>query len=313
MKRLPAVFERELYMKKRFKAEWMWAYLFIAPLYIGQIIFGIFPILYSFFLSVTDWQLLTGFGGFVGLKNYISVFTSPNMLCEIRNTLVFALISLPVTLIFSLAVANLLNKNIRGKGVFRIIYFLPNIVMPTAVAMVWKWLLNTKFGLVNIGLGALGLPTPSWISDPNFIMCSMIIVSVWSGIGYNTIILLAAMQGISKEMYESAALDGAKGFRLFRHITFPLISPSVFFLLTMGIMKAMRQFDLVYMFVGKNNWTSGGPLLAAIRTMVYGIYFNAFTRLDMGTASAESTVLLGIIMVMTLIQFKLQKKWVNYD
>ena len=185
--------------------------------------------------------------------------------------------------------------------------------MPTAVAMVWRWLLNGKLGLINYFLGLLGLPTPSWMTDPNFIMISLITVSVWSGIGYNTIILLAAMQGISAEMYESARLDGAHGSVMFWKITFPLISPSVFFLLTVGIMKAMREFSLVYMFVGKNNWTAGGPLLEAIRTMVYGIYFNAFTRLDMGMASAESVILLGMIMVMTLIQFKTQDKWVNYD
>lgn len=166
---------------------------------------------------------------------------------------------------------------------------------------------------LNIVLGALGLPTPSWISDPNFIMISLIIVGVWSGIGYNTIILLAAIQGISQEMYESADLDGASEFQKFWKITLPLVSPSMFFLLTMGIMKAMRAFDMIYMFIGKDAWSTGGPLLEAVRTMVYGIYFNGFTRMDMGMASAESVVLFVMILIVTAIQFKLQDKWVNYD
>lgn len=209
--------------------------------------------------------------------------------------------------------ASLLSKKLKGKRFFRIVYFLPNIIMPAAVAMVWRWLLNTRYGLVNIVLGDLGLPTPSWISDPKFIMISLIIVEVWSGIGYNTIILLAAIQGISAEMYESADLDGASGFQKFWKITLPLVSPSMFFLLTMGLMKAMRAFDMIYMFIGKDAWSTGGPLLEAVRTMVYGIYFNGFTRMDMGMASAESVVLFIMIMIVTGIQFKLQDKWVNYD
>ena len=299
--------------RTKIRKEWIWAYVFIAPMFIGTLIFGLFPIVYSFVLSVTDWNLPSGFGGFVGLKNFATVFTSKTTLAEIRNTLVYAGVSVPITLLLSVFFASLLSKKLKGKRFFRIVYFLPNIIMPAAVAMVWRWLLNTRYGLVNIVLGDLGLPTPSWISDPKFIMISLIIVEVWSGIGYNTIILLAAIQGISAEMYESADLDGASGFQKFWKITLPLVSPSMFFLLTMGLMKAMRAFDMIYMFIGKDAWSTGGPLLEAVRTMVYGIYFNGFTRMDMGMASAESVVLFIMIMIVTGIQFKLQDKWVNYD
>lgn len=298
---------------RKLKGEWLCAYLFIAPLCVGTAVFGLFPVVCSLFLSFTDWELLTGFGGFVGLKNFITVFTKSETLYEIRNTLMYAVFYVPITLLLSLGIANLLNKPVRGKGVFRVIYFLPNIVMPAAVALIWRFLLNTKFGLVNVCLGALHLPTPSWISDPHYIMASLIIVSIWSGIGYNTIILLASIQGIPRDMFEAADLEGASGFTVFWKITFPMVSPSVFFLLTMGIMKAMRAFDIVYMFIGKDNWSAGGPLLAAVRTMVYGIYTNAFERMDMGFASAESVVLFLMIMAMTAIQFKVQKKWVYYD
>lgn len=299
--------------RRRMKTEWICAYAFIAPLCIGTLVFGLFPVACSLFLSFTDWDLLAGFDGFVGLRNFLSVFTKPETRYEIRNTLVYALCNVPITLLLSLGVSNLLNQDIKGRGVFRVIYFLPNIVMPAAVALIWRFLLNTKFGLVNIILGALHLPTPSWISDPHYIMTSLIIVSVWSGIGYNTIILLAAIQGIPKDMFEAADLEGASGMTVFWKITFPMISPSVFFLLTMGLMKAMRAFDIVYMFIGKDNWSGGGPLLAAVRTMVYGIYTNAFERMSMGLASAESVVLFLMIMVLTAIQFKVQKKWVYYD
>jgi len=297
----------------RMKSDWKWAYVLIAPLFIGTLVFGIFPVLYSLFISFTDWNLLSGFSGFTGIKNYIEILSTKSTLHEIRNTLVFAAFTVPITLLFSLYFANLLNRDIKGKSIFRVIYFLPNIVMPTAVALVWRWLLNTKYGLVNLGLGALGLPTPAWISDPHFIMAALIIVSVWSGIGYNTIILLASMQNIPKEMYEAAELDGARGARLYWKVTFPLLSPSIFFLLTMGVMKAMRVFDIVFMFTNKDNWTSGGPLLEATRTMVYGIYYNAFSKLDMGLACAESGVLLILIVIMTVVQFRLQKKWVHYE
>lgn len=309
----PAAAKRETKGRQKFKKEWLWAYLFIAPMVLGTGVFGIFPILYSFFLSITKWDLLSGFQGMAGLGNFLSVFTSKTTLYEIRNTLVYSAATVPITLMFSLVFANLLSKGIRGKGAFRIIYFLPNIIMPTAVAMVWRWLLNTKYGLVNLVLGAVGLPTPSWISDPKFIMTSLIIVGVWSGIGYNTIILLAAIQGLSRDMYESAELDGAGEWVKFSKITLPLVSPSLFFLLTMGIMKAMRAFDMIYMFIGKDPWSAGGPLLDAVRTMVYGIYFNGFTRMDMGMASAESVVLFLMILIVTGLQFKLQEKWVNYD
>lgn len=299
--------------KIKVKKEWIWAYVFITPIVLGVLIFSFFPIIYSFTLSVTDWNLLSGYEGFVGVKNFITIFTKSETLCEIRNTLVYASATVPVTLLLSLFFANLLSKAIKARGFFRIVYFLPNIIMPAAVAMVWKWLLNSNYGIVNIFLKSIGLPAPSWIADPNWIMMALIIVGVWSGIGYNTVILLAAIQGISKEIYESAELDGAKGAVKFWKITIPMVSPTLFFLLTTGIMKAMRAFDMIYMFIPKSNWTTGGPLLNAVRTMVYGIYFNAFTGMDMGLASAESVVLFVIIMIITAFQFKLQKKWVNYD
>ncbi len=296
--------------KKKFKREWLWAYIFIAPMVIGTLCFGILPILYSIGLSLMRWDGL-GEKAFVGLANFGELAKNEKFVYEIRNTLVYTVCSVPITLILSLGVANLLNKGLKATGFFRVIYFLPNIVMPVAAAMVWRWLLNSKFGVVNIVLKALHLPAPNWISDPKYILTSLIIVSVWTGVGYNAIILLAGLQGISASLYESARLDGAKSRQIFWKITVPLLTPTLFFLLTMSIMNSMRMFDMVYTFIGSAD--QGGPIVDASRTVVFGIYEKAFRFMSMGSASAEAFVLFLMIAVVTVIQFKFQDKWVFYE
>ena len=248
---------------------------------------------------------------FVGLDNFKKIFTDDKLQYEIRNTLVYTFTTVPITLLLSLGVSSLLNKGLKLTGMFRVIYFLPNVVMPVAVAMVWRWLLNSKVGIVNIFLKAIGLPAPNWISDPDFILPSLIMISVWSGIGYNAIILLAGLQGISPELYEAAKLDGANGMQIFWRMTVPLLTPSLFFLSTMNIMNGMRVFDIVYTFIGKAD--QGGPIVDASRTLVFGIYERAFSFLNMGEASAEAVLLFVMIMVVTVIQFKFQDKWVFYE
>lgn len=296
--------------KRKFKQEWFWAYVFIAPMVIGTLIFGIVPILYSAGLSLMKWDGL-GEKTFNGLTNFVNLMKDEKFRYEIRNTLVYTIAVVPITLMLSLGVANLLNKGLQATGFFRVIYFLPNIVMPVAVAMVWRFLLNSKVGLVNVLLRVLHLPTPGWISDPKYIMASLVIISVWSGVGYNAIIMLAGLQGISPSLYESARLDGASSIRIFWKITFPLLSPTLFFLTTMSIMNSMRAFDIIYTFIGKAD--QGGPIVDASRTVVFGIYDKAFKFLNMGGASAEAMILFFMIAVITVVQFKLQDKWVFYE
>ncbi len=293
-----------------FRKEWKWAYLFIAPMVLGTLIFGIIPIFFSIGLSLANWDGL-GEITFAGLDNFKKIFTDDKLQYEIRNTLVYTFTTVPITLLLSLGVSSLLNKGLKLTGMFRVIYFLPNVVMPVAVAMVWRWLLNSKVGIVNIFLKAIGLPAPNWISDPDFILPSLIMISVWSGIGYNAIILLAGLQGISPELYEAAKLDGANGRQIFWRMTVPLLTPSLFFLSTMNIMNGMRVFDIVYTFIGKAD--QGGPIVDASRTLVFGIYERAFSFLNMGEASAEAVLLFVMIMVVTVIQFKFQDKWVFYE
>lgn len=295
---------------RKFKQEWFWAYVFIAPMVIGTICFGILPILYSTGLSFMRWDGL-GEKVFVGFSNFAELVKDEKFINEIKNTLIYTVAVVPITLILSLGVANLLNKGLKATGFFRVIYFLPNIVMPVAAAMVWRWLLNSKFGVVNIVLKALHLPAPNWISDPNYILVSLIIISVWTGVGYNAIIMLAGLQGISASLYESARLDGAGNIQIFWKITVPLLTPTLFFLTTMSIMNSMRVFDIVYTFIGKAD--QGGPIVDASRTLVFGIYEKAFKFLNMGTASAEAFVLFLMIAAVTVIQFKFQDKWVFYE
>lgn len=296
--------------KKKLKQEWLWAYVFIAPMVIGTLIFGIIPILYSAGLSLMKWDGL-GEKTFTGLSNFADLMKDEKFGYEIRNTLVYTAAVVPITLILSLGVANLLNKGLQATGFFRVVYFLPNIVMPVAVAMVWRFLLNSKVGLVNFFLKTLHLPAPGWISDPNYIMASLVIISVWSGVGYNAVIMLAGLQGISPSLYESARLDGAGNIRIFWKITFPLLSPTLFFLTTMSIMNSMRAFDIIYTFIGKAD--QGGPVVDASRTVVFGIYDKAFKFLNMGGASAEAMILFFMIAVITVVQFKSQDKWVFYE
>ena len=299
-------------MTKSQKHEAKWAYIFIAPIVVGTLIFSIYPIIYSFYMSLTDWTGLSA-ASFVGLQNFIDLFRTEKFYLELRNTVVYAIVTVPVALILSIITANLLNCGLKSTGIFRVIYFLPNIMMPVAVAMVWKILLNSKFGLVNIALSAIGIKGPSWISDPNYILISLMIISVWSSVGYNTVILLAGLQSIQPALYEAAELDGAGVWGKFVHLTLPLLTPSIFFLLTMNTMNALRVFDVIYIFNGAGLNNNAGPLLNASRSVVFGIIEKAFSNYKMGAASAEALVLFVIIMIITGIQMKLQKKWVFYS
>ena len=297
-------------MNKEQKSEAIQAYIFVAPIVIGTLIFAIYPILYSFYMSLTDWTGLSA-ANFIGLRNFTELFQNEKFYMELKNTIVYTVVTVPVALILSIITASLLNSGLKSTGVYRVIYFLPNIMMPVAVAMVWKILLNSKYGIVNLALSLVGIEGPNWISDPNWILISLMIISIWSSVGYNTVILLAGLQGIQPTLYEAAELDGAGFIAKFFHVTIPLLTPSIFFLLTMNTMNALRVFDIIYIFNGAGMSTAG-PLLNASRSMVFGIIEKAFTNYKMGSASAEAVILFAIIMVVTGIQMKAQKKWVFY-
>jgi len=291
--------------------DWFWGYFFIAPIILGIVVFEIGPVIYSFFMSMTKWDGLTT-PTFIWFSNFTSMFTDAQIGRELVNTLKYMIGTVPIGLCLAIIIAVLLNSNVGGKSFYRVAFFLPVVTMPTAIATVWRYLFSSQYGLVNYLFRPFGL-NPQWLGDPQFIMTALIIVAVWSGIGYNAIILLAGLQQIPKTYYEAADIDGANPFNQFYRITVPLLSPTIFFLLITSMIGAFRAFDLIYLFSGTSSVASGAPTTEAIRTMAFGIYQKGFVLHRMGYAAAEAVLLFVIILIVTLIQFKLQKKFVFYD
>ena len=207
--------------------------------------------------------------------------------------------------------ANALNQDIRGRSLFRVIYFLPSVTMAAAVGMVWRSLLNSQYGIVNQALKAVGIAGPKWLTDPRFMMLGVIIVGVWSSAGYNMIILLAGLKNIPKVYYEAAQIDGANGPQQFFHVTIPLLSPVLFFVSITSLMGGFKAFDVIYTLAGSG--ATADKFMQYYRTMVYGIYEKGFLYHKLGIATSESVILLVIILALTLVQFRLQNKWVHYE
>ena len=296
---------------QRQKREWTAAYLMIAPVVLGVLIFFMIPTIWSIYLSFTDGPDYVTYE-FVGLQNYAEMLAPDSGVWrELLNTCYYAFVQVALSLIVSVLLANALNSNIRGRSFFRVVYFLPSVTMAAAVGMVWRQLLNSQYGIVNQFLGLFGIKGPTWLTDPNFMMLGVIIVGVWSSAGYNMIILLAGLKNISKSYYEAAEIDGAGSFQKFKSVTVPLLSPVLFFVSITSIMNGFKMFDLIYTLAGSG--ATAEMFMQYYRTMVYGIYEKGFLYHRLGEASAESMFLLVIILVLTLIQFKLQDKWVHYE
>lgn len=290
---------------------WFWGYFFVAPLMIGLLIFSVGPVISAFYISLLEWDGLTD-PTFVGLSNYVRMFQDPGVLTELLNTLKYTAAVVPITIAIATIIASLLNAKIPGRSFFRVAFYLPNVTMPVAIATVWRWLFNSKFGLVNLLFRPFGL-NPQWLGDPNYIMKAVIIVAIWSGIGYAAVILLAGMQNIPRSYYEAASIDGAGTLSQFWHITVPLLTPTLFFLLITSLINGFKAFDIVFMFSGAAEVATGSPTTEAVRTMVYAIYQKGFTLLRMGYAAAEAVLLFLIIFAITAVQFYFQRKFVHYE
>lgn len=307
--KLSNIGKRNTYRRNK-HIEWTYGYLMTAPLMIGVLVFFVGPILFSFFMSLTNWSSLTP-GTFIGLKNYIDALSDERLRREFLNTLYYTAGTVPVSMILSVLLANALGNKIKKSSIYLTIYFLPNVTMPAAISLVWMWLFNSKYGLIDYVLGLLGLPQPIWVADARFIMPAIIIVSIWMGLGYNIIILIAGLKSIPVNYYEAADIDGASDWTKFSRITLPLLSPYIFFLLIVSMIGAFKAFDVVYMFTVQA--LSFGDLVEASRTMVFGIYEKAFTMYKMGYASTEAVFLFIIIALVTAVQFAIQKRWVHYE
>jgi len=272
----------------------------LLPSLAGMVVFLMAPVLSSLVLSFSQWDLI-GEISWVGLDNYVAALADPAVLGALRNTLTFILGYLPSVVLIALGLALLLNRRIRGRVVFRAIYFVPVVTSWVAVSLIWKWLLNPQYGLVNFALGAIGIKGPGWLFDPAWAMTGVILTSVWKDIGFVTVIYLAGLQDIPEPLYEAAALDGATPWQRFWSITFPMLAPTTFFVTTISLISSFQVFDQVWIM------TQGGPA-GATSVMVELIYKNAFSYYRMGYASAISWVLFALIFAVTIAQNLLQKK-----
>jgi multiple sugar transport system permease protein len=277
----------------------------LLPSLIGMFAFIMLPILSSLVLSFAEWDLL-GEIRWIGLGNYVAALSDPAVLGALRNTLSFIAGYLPSVVVLALGLALLLNRKLKGRIAFRAIYFVPVVTSWVAVSLIWKWLLNPQYGLVNYGLAAVGIQGPGWLFDPNWAMAGIVLTSVWKDIGFVTVIYLAGLQDIPENLYEAAELDGASPWQRFWTITLPMLAPTTFFVTTISLISSFQVFDQVWIMTG------GGPA-GATSVMVEQIYKNAFSYYKMGYASAISWVLFALIFLVTLAQNIAQRRLDSAD
>ena len=288
----------------RERSEFRWGWAFIIPTMLGLIILNIIPIfqtIYKSFFKTGDF----GRGNiFVGLENYQTMFADSQVWQALINTIKYAIVEVPFSIAISLVLAVLLNRKMKGRSVYRTIFFLPMVAAPAAVAMVWRWLFNADFGLINHVFGV----HVNWVSDPNIAIFSIAVIGIWSLIGYNMVLFLAGLQEVPGDYYEAADIDGASGVRQFFSITLPLISPTIFFVLVTRVIGALQVFDLIFMVMDKSN-----PALIKTQSLVYLFYEYSFRQKNQGYGSAIVVLLLVVIMIVTVFQMIGQKKWVYYN
>ncbi len=272
----------------------------LLPSLVGMFTFVMLPVLSSLVLSFAEWDLI-GELRWIGFDNYLTALSDPTVLGALGHTLLFIAGYLPAVVALALGLALLLNRRLKGRIVFRAIYFVPVVTSWVAVSLIWKWLLNPQYGLVNYGLAALGIKGPGWLFDPSWAMAGIVLTSVWKDVGFVAVIYLAGLQDIPENLYEAASLDGATPWQRFWTITLPMLAPTTFFVTTISLISSFQVFDQVWIMTG------GGPA-GATSVMVEQIYKNAFSYYKMGYASAISWVLFALIFVVTLAQHLAQRR-----
>lgn len=277
-------------------------YLFLLPNILGFIGFSLIPVITAFGLSFTNWNGMQK-TKFIAFKNFVDLFSHDSFRVALKNTFVYALTFVPLSLVIALAVAVLLNQKLKGVKVFRAIFFMPYISSAVAVSYVWAALLNPTSGPVNMLLKAIGMENPPmWLTSTKWAMATVVIISVWKNFGYYTIIYLASLQGVPKHLEEAAMIDGANKWQVFRNVILPELRPVTFFCLIMAAISSFKVFDQVYVL------TEGGPGQSTT-TLVQYIYTNSFQNYRMGYGAAAAVILFLIIFVVTLIQYRGQNKW----
>jgi multiple sugar transport system permease protein len=287
--------------------KYLWVAFFLLPSLIGLLVFLVIPMLSSLVLTFYEWDpLLPTHFTFLGLENYSTLIKDSNFWAALGHTLFFIIGYIPLVMVSGLCVALLLNQKLVGRTFFRGAFFLPVISAWVAVALMWTWIFNPKFGIVNYLLGLIGIAGPGWLYDPNWAMPAIILTSVWKDTGFIMILFLASLQGIPQEYYEAASLDGANPWAKLRYITLPLLSPTIFFALIISLINSFQVFDQVWIM------TKGGPA-GSTSVLVEQIVNNSFRYGNMGYAATLSWVLFLIVFGVTIFQTRMQKNWVSYE
>jgi multiple sugar transport system permease protein len=285
------------------KREQAWAYVMVAPTIIGLLVLNVWPFIQTLYASFCE-HLGFGHYKFIGLDNYIAMFQSADFWKATWNTIYFCLLTVPIGIFLALLVGILLNTKVKGKAFFRAVFFLPMVCAPAAVTMVWRWIFNSDYGILNELFGT----NINWITDPKVVMITCAIVAIWSAVGYDAVLLLSGLQNISKSYYEAADIDGAGKVGQFFHITMPMVSPTLFVVMIMRLMSSLKVYDLIYMMVDSSN-----PALTSVQSLMYLFYRESFVSGNRGYGSAIVIWTVFLIGIVTVIQFIGQKKWVNYE
>lgn len=295
----PATSPQKPVRRRQANREWIWPIVFLLPAMLGFGAFILYPIVASAVLSFTDWNLLNALK-FVGFQNFMRQFQDPTAVKVFWNTVYFTVVTVPLLLVIPLFLAMALNQRIKGVRFFRAAYFLPVISSMVAMSMVWQWMYNADFGLVNWVLSLFGIGGPNWMTNETWAMPAVMITSVWKNIGFNMMLFLAGLQGISDSYYEAAELDGANGFQKLRYITIPSLRPTTLFVSIITIINSFQVFDQVLVMTG------GGPNRSS-SVLVHYIYQNGFQFYKMGYASSLGWSLTLFVLALTLIQFRINR------
>ena len=288
------------------RGERIWAFNFLAPFIVGISVFYYVAIVASSYLSLTRYNLLKP-PTWIGLDNYRFLIGNEIFRKALWNTAKLTLVGVPATIVLVVGLGLALNSKIRFQGAYRLVFFLPLVTMPVASAIVWRWMYSPDTGLFDQLLSPLGVDRVEWLSRPGTALWAVLAMEVWRQSGLFLLIVLSGLQNIPEVYYEAATVDGASAWQRFRYVTLPLLSPSLFFLAVTGSIAAFQTFDAVIVL------TPGGGPLNSTRTVVFDIYGNAFENLRMGRAAAASLLLMVVILAVTAMQFRIQKRWVHYE
>lgn len=288
-------------------SKWKWILVFLAPSLLGLLVFIVYPILTSFWLAFHDWNLLRA-PTFIGLDNFKELLDDRDFWNALRYTLTFIALYVPAVFVLGLGLALFLNQRLRGIIIVRTATFLPVVASWVVVSIIWKWIFNPQYGLVNYGLAQIGVDGPAWLFQPTTAVWAMVITSIWKDVGYIALLYLGGLQSISETYYEAARIDGANRFYMLRHITIPLLTPTMFFVAITLLINYFQIFEQVWLMPMRDSAAD-----RRVEVIVTEVVKNAFSYNRMGYASAMSWVLFAMIFAITFLQLRLQKRWVYYE